>query len=78
MEDALNVYLIYLKRFIREKDSLPSRSRVLTDYSQFTYQDGEALGACLSRNTIHILNLGLLAVLGFAGAYVAILRYDVR
>ncbi len=29
-------------------------------------------------NALHILNLALLAILGFAGAYVAILRYDVR
>ncbi len=36
------------------------------------------VGECLSRNAFRILNLIILAVLGFVGAYVAILRYDVR
>jgi ABC-type transport system involved in multi-copper enzyme maturation permease subunit len=78
IEDALNVHLRYLSQYVREKASQPSQSRVTTDFSPFTYQDRETVGECLSRNAFHILNLALLAVLGFAGAYVAILRYDVR
>ena len=50
----------------------------LTDFAWFTYQENDSLGQCLSRNTFHILNLALLAIAGFTGAYVAILRYDVR
>ncbi len=77
-EDALNAHLIYMARFIREKNAQPFKNLVLTDFSPFAYQDNETVGACLSRNAVHILNLALLAVVGFAGAYVAVLRYDVR
>jgi hypothetical protein len=78
IENALNAHLIYLGRFIQEKQFFQGENPVLTDFSRFTYQDNETLGECLSRNAFHILNLALLAVLGFAGAYVSILRYDVR
>ncbi len=78
VENALSAYLIYMAGFIREKGAQPPQDRVLTDFSLFSYQDNDTLGECLSRNTFHILNLALLAILGFAGAYVAILRYDVR
>ena len=77
IEKALNAHLIYLGRFIQEKQ-LQQGDPVLTDFSPFTYQDRETLGECLSRNASHVLNLALLTVLGFAGAYVFILRYDVR
>jgi hypothetical protein len=76
VEKALNAHLIYLSHFIQEK--FYQENPVTTDFSWFTYRDDEALRECLSRNTFHILNLGLLAILGFSGAYVAILRYDVR
>jgi ABC-2 type transport system permease protein len=79
IEDALNAYLISLSQYVQDKTRTLARSPVnLTDFSWFTYRDNEALGESLSRNAFHILNLVLLAVLGFAGAYVAILRYDVR
>jgi ABC-type transport system involved in multi-copper enzyme maturation permease subunit len=77
VENALNAHLIYLGRFIQEKQ-FQEGDTVLTDFVPFTFQDRETLGECLSRNVFHILNLALLAILGFAGAYVAILRYDVR
>ena len=77
IEDALDNHLTYMARFIREKE-YQWKDRTLTDFSPFIYQESEALKECLSRNTVHFLNLGLLAVLGFAGAYVAILKYDVR
>ena len=76
METALHAYLTYMSGFIREKER--QREGPITDFSWFTYRDDEPLGECLSRNALHILNLALLALLGFAGAYVAILRYDVR
>ena len=82
IEDALNAYLIYLSDFIQEKERTGIRDFYsgtnLKDITLFAYQNQESVGACLSRNTFHILNLALLAVLGFVGAYVAILRYDVR
>ena len=78
IEDAVKAHLIYLAGFIREKHSQLFQKRVMTDFSPFTYRDTETLGDCLARNVFHIANLALLAVLGFAGAYVAILRYDVR
>ncbi len=74
LENDLNVYIIYMAQYIQEKDW----DEDLTDFSLFTYRENEALEACLARNAFHILNLALLAILGFAGAYVAILRYDVR
>ena len=82
LEDALQAHLIYLDQFIRDKYRRPREGTALetsvSDLAWFTYRDDEGLGECLSRNTAHILKLMLLAVLGFAGAYVAILRYDVR
>ena len=76
IENALSGYLIYVSQFIQDKFYRIKSAAM--DFSWFTYQDSEGLGECLSRNAFHILNLALLAILGFAGAYVAILRYDVR
>ncbi len=78
LEDALNTYLIYMAQFIQKKKSQAANQRILTDFSLFTYQDDDRLGECLYRNTFHIVNLWLLLILGFTGAYVTILRYDVR
>jgi hypothetical protein len=82
IEDAVNAYLISLSQYVQEKTRKALGSTFegvdLTDFVWFTYQDNDSLGQCLSRNTFPILNLALLAILGFAGAYVAILRYDVR
>ena len=76
-ESSLAVHHNYLVDFIRTKQS-ESGDRVITDFVPFKYKDTETLAACLARNLLPILNLALLALLGFAGAYVAILRYDVR
>ena len=78
MEDALSVHLTYLAGFLRETQAKPWEEVVLTDFVPFTYQDRESPWECLSRNAIHILNLVVLVILGFAGAFVAMLRYDVR
>ncbi len=82
LEQSLDAYLINLKQFVFEKGRQHSgtwmRGVDLSGFTWFTYRDAERIGACLTRNAMHILNLVLLAVLGFAGAYVAILRYDVR
>ena len=78
VEDAVKAYIGYLVEYIRKKDAQPWDKRSLTDFSLFTYTDTEPVGDSLSRSLFHILNLALLAILGFAGAYVAILRYDVR
>ncbi len=81
LEDTLNSYLVSLSQLIQKKlrKNLFNFGGVdLSDFTWFDYRDTESLGTCLARNALHILNLVLLAVLGFAGAYVAILRYDVR
>ena len=82
VENALNAYLGSLGDYVRAKERT-SRGRTLDgvdlgDFSWFAFRDTDTLAACLVRNQLHILNLALLAILGFAGAYVAILRYDVR
>ncbi len=81
IEDALGVHHVYLARFIQEKwpieGSLTSAGD-LTDFVPFQFHDVETVSESLSRNLVHILNLVLFSILGFAGAYVAILRYDVR
>ena len=76
LEKELDIYWNYMARYTRQKRS--EDEPVLTDFSWFEYQDEETVWQCLSRNTFRILNLALLAIMGFAGAYVAILKYDVR
>ena len=76
LEKALDLHWLYVGRFIGQKRS--EEDPVVTDFAWFDYQDRETVGECLSRNAFGILNLVILAVLGFVGAYVAILRYDVR
>jgi hypothetical protein len=78
LEDALNTHLTYLSEFVLEKQYTSREERAITDYAWFTYRDTEPLVACLSRSALYILNLALLAILGFAGAYVTMVRYDVR
>ena len=65
IEDALHAHLAYFAGFVREKQA--QIAPALTDFSPFAYQDRETLGECLFRNAFHILNLALLAILGFAG-----------
>ena len=82
VDEALNAYLIHLSQYVQEKSpgfaGFTLEGPPLSDFVWFTYQDTDSLSECLSRNVFHILNLTLLAIFGFAGAYVAILRYDVR
>ena len=79
VEDALANHLVYMAGYIRQKQAVPWPLRPeLTDYTPFAFRTEETLRACLSRIVPYILNLALLAVLGFAGAYVGIVRYDVR
>jgi ABC-type transport system involved in multi-copper enzyme maturation permease subunit len=78
VETALRTHAADLARFIRQKQGESDDTRDLTDLTLFTYENRESVGDSLSRNVLPVLNLALLAVLGFAGAYVAMLRYDVR
>jgi hypothetical protein len=78
LEDALNVHLAGLAQYVRKKFAQPRDEWILSDFPWFTYQDRETAGTCVARNALPIMNLALLAILGFAGAYVAILKYDVR
>ena len=75
---VMGPHLVYLDSFIQENWILPSEIRDLTDFSPFTYRDTDTLGDCISRNVFHFVNLGLLALVGFSGAYMALMRYDVR
>jgi ABC-type transport system involved in multi-copper enzyme maturation permease subunit len=78
IEDEVNIYSVYLARYLHRKRAEHWEDRKMRDFSWFSYEDTDTIGECLSRNTFHILNLVLLSILGFAGAYVGILRYDVR
>ena len=74
----MNTYSVYLARYLHKKRSEHWEDRKIGDFLWFSYEDKDTIGECLSRKMFHILNLVLLSVLGFAGAYVGILRYDVR
>ena len=76
LKKALDRHWSYLAGFMREKRA--EEHPDLSGFVRFDYKDEETVLDCLSRNVFGILNLVLLAVLGFVGAYVAILRYDVR
>ena len=79
IEDALNTYLGYLGQYVREKNRESDRGEAdMSDVSLFDYRFRDPLGESLARNALPLTYLVLLAVLGFAGAYVSILRYDVR
>jgi ABC-type transport system involved in multi-copper enzyme maturation permease subunit len=78
LEDALKRYMNYVAEFVRKNRYLPDDEKKMLEFSYFTFQDNEPLGECLQRNLILIVNLLLLSILGFVGAYVSFLRYDVR
>ena len=79
LEDAVGQHLTYMAQFIRKKELVPWPKRPeLTDYTAFAYTRHDSLGDVLERNVGTIVNLVVLFFLGTAGAYVAILRYDVR
>ena len=83
LQDALDRYQAQFSRYLRGKwDPFPRESlywtKDLSDFVWFGHEDDESVWGCLSRNIFHILNLALLCILGFAGAYVVLLRYDVR
>ena len=81
MEQALKAHKVSMIDWIGRTASAQEAPPADEDSGQhpwFTFRDRETLGECLSRNRSGILNLFLLTALGFAGAYVAILRYDVR
>ena len=76
LENALNTYLPYMDGYIQEHWG--DEDEDYSDFVWFDHKDRESVGAVLIRNIPEILNLALLALVGIAGAYVAILRYDVR
>lgn len=83
IEDAVSTYRTYLTEYVQKKTREATGSNIwrgndLSDYVAFSYRDSDTLADALSRNVYHIISLALLAILGFAGAYVAIVRYDVR
>ena len=77
MEDAIAEHLRYVDEYVRSKYAYAGR-RDLSDFSEMRYQDPETVADSLQRNAVQILNLALLSLLGFAGTFVVLLRYDVR
>jgi len=88
LEQALGVYQDFFVRYIWEKDpqfggafgyyGAEGTKPTLSDFVPFAYENDDTVGSILGRNAFPFLNLVLLALLGFAGAYLAILKYDVR
>ena len=81
IEDAVRDYMPYHISYTRDKAVVfysHDGQEKLTDFAAFDNRDTDSVGVCLVRNLFPILNLALLSILGFAGAYVSILRYDVR
>ena len=81
LEEAASIYLAWLNGYVQERRLSGVgflEGADLSGFSWFTFEPSGTVGECLSRNTFKVLNLLLLAVLGFAGAFVAMLRYDVR
>ena len=83
IEDALAHNRRELSRFVLEQKRTNRGSYWYSGgrgrgFPVFSYESKETWRECLARNAGPIANLALLAILGFAGAYVAMLRYDVR
>jgi hypothetical protein len=69
-------YVATFQRYVWEKT--PAEERPLMDFERFSFRDREHPIDVLSSNAFSILNLVLLAVLGFVVAFFSLLRYDVR
>lgn len=82
IEDALNHYhRNYFLDYMWAKAPYvvgPLEGQDLKDFAPFKPPARQSLGEVLGENTLSIVLLGLFLVLGFAGAYVSFIRYDVR
>jgi len=78
MERALFEYRSYFLDFIWERRTSYPDGPPLSELSPFEYTDSDSLSDVLIRNVAPLVLLGCLSLLGFAGAFVAFLRYDVR
>lgn len=85
--DAVSAYQSYFTQFIWKVDPEfgglfriggTSESPTLSGFTPFSITERDPVSEAMARNALSFLNLVILAILGFAGAYVAILRYDVR
>lgn len=74
-ETAAEQYHPYFLQYVYDR---VGERQSLQDFSPFRHTGSDTLAACLGRNALQLATLVLLSVLGFAGAYVSILRYDVR
>lgn len=74
LESALNVYFKYLDEHGIDSLFLGSNS----EFVSFHYEDQTTIQASLSRHLFQIMILFLWGLVGFSGAFVAILKYDVR
>ena len=74
LKSALNVYIKYL-----DKHGIVSLYRRNNEeFVPFHYEDKTTIQACLSRHLFQIMILFLWGLVGFSGAFVAIIKYDVR
>ncbi len=76
LEAALDTYHNYFAMFIRDKST--QHNPDLSEFTWFDFDYHETLAECLGRIKFDVLVLALLAALGICGAYVSILKYDVR
>ena len=74
LESALNVYFKYLDK--HGIDSLFPGSN--SEFVPFHYEDQTTIQTSFSRHLFQIMILCLWGLVGFSGAFVAIIKYDVR
>ena len=76
LQQAVASYLPYFQHYVWEKT--PHRDTPLSDFERFSFLDRESAADVLVSNVLPVLNLALLALLGYAGAFFSLIRYDVR
>lgn len=82
VEDALTRFHEYLISYTWEKEAHFMGGAVeeptLSDFTPFRYETADTFAETARRNLLQLANLIALAALGTAGAFTAVLRYDVR
>ena len=74
VQDALVAHLPRYASYVRGKRA--DLSPDLGDFVPFSYTPAEPLGDCLERNLRYLLILVLMALLGYAGAFVWFVRLN--
>jgi len=84
IEKAVREYNEYHLDYVRRKDHLhfadphEGENPTFKDFSTFTYVDTDDVAGILQSHLFPFLNLLLLSALGYTGAFVSLVRYDVR